>query len=934
MASDKENVETNLIEETRNEKMAELAAIDAAAERERTEEKMKAMEATETARREKLAELSKLEQENTRERRLNAVLVSKQAEREQEDLVEQYGEAPRRSLLPLDVMKSDLERKSVTLTVKGLVDQEQRDRVEELAEAERANKQERLHAQKLADAAAEEERQRRLVVDQKAQAQRELESKMHLKETVLATEAERRRRMSEDHEEWGDTTHQPSSFLLADLQEKADDMERAQHRRMAKFLSEEARKEKIAELVEIEKREEQRRMELKKEVIDAMENERRTQLRELREMDADAKRERKLNAVRANKAMDTERDERVKEFGVEPHESALKARWPEIADALEFKATTILVKQLADAEQADRIAAAVQRALDDEHERDLNKQKVIALQEEERQRRLLVDQKAVAQQQLESMIHFKETVAATEMERERRMSSSEDDSLELRSSFDEVFKQLPDVADEMERKTNRRLAQVSSEEARKEKMAELAAIDAMEERDRADQKLAVLVAVEAERTSKLQEIKILEMDAKRERHLNAVRANKAMETERYERLHEHGVQPQKTALSGVLEVLKPEMERKATSILVKHLVDDEQRQRIVAAIEAELANERERLESCRLADLAMEEERERRLFEDKKAAAQRELESKLHLKETITATEAERERRLSEEVPTSLKDAGIFEELPQVADEMERKTNRRVAQVSSEEARKEKMAELAAIDAREVQARAENKVAVLAMIETERKEKLAALKLIEMDAKRERALNAKRANKAMDAEREERIKEYGVEVHSTPLTSRKSWPAIADALERSAQTQHVKHLADQEQQDRISELQADKDADDALRRENQRLADFAMEEERQRRIQIDKKADTCRTLERQSSLKETIAATEEERQRRIGEGTWEAMHQRDSRPLESGLHDDEPSPSVHDQEQRLPEGLCCGTEKKPASPRPEKPDITSKCILS
>ena len=455
-----------------------------------------------------------------------------------------------------------------------------------------------------------------------------------------------------------------------------------------------------------------------------------------------------------------------------------------------------LAEYLATREQQERVEESDERLKATEAERLSNRKMAVSMMEAERKARMNSADDLMAKELMDRKVFQKKSLSAMDDEKERRVKEAdkENDSRNAngkkkKKALAGVFEVLGDSAASMERKTNERMVKIWSEAARKEKMDEIAKIDAEAEKSRQECRNQVLKAVEQERSEKIEALKEMDNNEIKERTLSACEADAAMDDEQMRRIKELGQETHRTALSQAL-LDEEELQRKANRILVKHLVEGERNDRIAELKDCAIENERQRTLEKEKAIALMEQERQDRIREslddddDSSKEARR--------REAIAASEEERQRRMSSDDSkvSPLKNTGVFEALPAEADRKERNTYERLVKVWTEEARREKIAAIAAIDEKAKKAREDSKIDVLKAIELERAEQIQALKFIEADAKRERALSATRANKAMEAERAERLKTQGETIHPTSLAT------VFDELKHQRKKKPIKKALD------------------------------------------------------------------------------------------------------------------------------------------
>ena len=171
--------------------------------------------------------------------------------------------------------------------------------------------------------------------------------------------------------------------------------------------------------------------------------------------------------------------------------------------------------------------------------------------------------------------------------------------------------ELEATADGVASRQSRRLSGVAAEAARAEKLRDVAELEAAMARERAANREKAYAAASAARAERLLELKHMDDDARREREANVRRARRASSAEQAARVAEHGTAPRPTAAA----TLGVELEARANTVLVRGLADREQESRVLAALEAALAQEAERAANARAADAAADEERSRRVDE-------------------------------------------------------------------------------------------------------------------------------------------------------------------------------------------------------------------------------------------------------------------------------------------------------------------------------
>ena len=134
----------------------------------------------------------------------------------------------------------------------------------------------------------------------------------------------------------------------------------------------------------------------------------------------------------------------------------------------------------------------------------------------------------------------------------------------------------------------------------------------------------------------------------------------------------------------------------------------------------------------------------------------------------MKAADEEQVERAKEGIKKPLEGTGIVETINDASAEMEQKANQRRASSAAEEARAEKIAAIAAVEAQAEKERAENQAKALAAMDAARDEKLAASEQKASDSERERKMNVMRAKKAADAEQRERVLEHGDSIRTSP----------------------------------------------------------------------------------------------------------------------------------------------------------------------
>ena len=196
-----------------------------------------------------------------------------------------------------------------------------------------------------------------------------------------------------------------------------------------------------------------------------------------------------------------------------------------------------------------------------------------------------------------------------------------------------------------------------------------------------------------------------------------------------------------------------------------------------AAVDA--ASEEERAANQAKALEAMDAARDEKLRDEEIIVADAARERKMNTSKAKKAAEAEQAERIKEngtEKRTSvLLDAICTEELEKTATtisdaaaDIEQKGNRRRASSAAEEARAEKLADIAAVDAAAERERAANQAKALEAMDAARDEKLVATEQKDADAARERKRSQKLARQASEKERADRVAEHGDAVRAAP----------------------------------------------------------------------------------------------------------------------------------------------------------------------
>ena len=152
--------------------------------------------------------------------------------------------------------------------------------------------------------------------------------------------------------------------------------------------------------------------------------------------------------------------------------------------------------------------------------------------------------------------------------------------------------------------------------------------------------------------------------------------------------------------------------------------------------------------------------------------------------------------------------------------------------------------------------------------EIARQEKLAHLAAVDAreELQRRHAQNA--ADTGADAERQARVAAFGEAPQASPLVKAIS----AGELEQKATTQQVKALAEEERAQRIADEAERERASESERKSNAAAADKASEDERAERLQAQAKADAQEALVRAEAQKRSLELQDAERAERLAAG--------------------------------------------------------------
>jgi hypothetical protein len=177
--------------------------------------------------------------------------------------------------------------------------------------------------------------------------------------------------------------------------------------------------------------------------------------------------------------------------------------------------------------------------------------------------------------------------------------------------------------------------------------------------------------------------------------------------------------------------------------------------------------------------------------------AHTELERSANQKAALKAADAEQAERASEGLKKPLAGTDITETISDAAADIEQKGNRRRASSAAEEARAEKLADIAAVDAAAERERAANQAKALEAMDAARDEKLVATEQKDADAARERKRSQKLARQASEKERADRVAEHGDAVRAAPSHAAMD-PAAAAAKAPAAPAAPAKDDAEED----------------------------------------------------------------------------------------------------------------------------------------
>ena len=152
--------------------------------------------------------------------------------------------------------------------------------------------------------------------------------------------------------------------------------------------------------------------------------------------------------------------------------------------------------------------------------------------------------------------------------------------------------------------------------------------------------------------------------------------------------------------------------------------------------------------------------------------------------------------------------------------------------------------------------------------EIARQEKLAHLAAVDAREELQRRHSQGQADASADAERRARLEAFGEAPQASPLVKAIS----AGELEKKATTQQVKALAEEERAQRIAAEAERERLSESERKSNADAADRAAEGERQERLQAQAKADAQEALVRAEAQRRSLELQDAERAERLAAG--------------------------------------------------------------
>ncbi|KAJ1449470.1 hypothetical protein M885DRAFT_535417 [Pelagophyceae sp. CCMP2097] len=652
---------------------------------------------------------------------------------------------------------------------------------------------------------------------------------------IMAAEAERSRRIYVADGRVG------AAKPHGALEEAALDMERRTHRRLNAQASEQERADRLADNARQDADSAAERCANQEKALRMMDEAREAHVRRDALADAADIEARETAQWRVKRATEAERRERIWAGGGERRPSIVFAGG--LGGALESAARIHSVRTQAEAERASRLRDEADRLAAGESERRSNQRAAMIAMDDERQHRQSAATLKQAHLELERRFNAALADAAAERERQRRVAEDGHGSgyrarrVSLVSRTVEAD-ELTQMALDMERKTNQRLALRAHEVARAERVAADAALASAEAAERAANARLADAAAEEGLRERLAADRDLRICGARERKMNASRAKRLTEAERAERVAAAGTHARPSSLAGVLPEFAAELKPPAKAVWVRQLADAERADRLHEARRREAEDEAERELNGYRADAAADEERLERIIGNARIAAAAERERRSNQRRADAAQDAERALRLldprvyNEEPQPPINAA----ELDSAAKAMGVKVGRRMAFQQHDALCAERRALDAALDAAAAAERRENQKAALRMMDAALLEKTGFLAISKRDADRDRATGRLRARRASATGLKERLADFSAHgCRPAPAAQ------FHDEMEKAANRILVKNLADEEQRLRMRDAVDREAANDAERAANRRGAVDAMEKERAYRMQQDQK---------------------------------------------------------------------------------------------